>query len=401
MKGPAIRFLRGSFESISEEWRAEQAAKAGFSDGTALKCQLYYEKRRSLRQNQPLSAVEIDFHSAFRAPLNETSSLKKKWKSLLGLIARAFRETDLRFCDGAVLTVLLPNTSGRGASRACERLRALIHSELSQGSAGDSSLEIAAVEVPNVEVAPGTAEASPGEGELNRSATASNGSRWPPISPRRNSASRFSLAAKRGIDLFGALVGLLLGAPLALLMAAGIKLTSPGPILYRQTRIGRRGRPFNFLKFRTMKFGVDDQIHREYVSKLIRGRDPAVNLGTWERPLFKVKDDPRVTAFGAFLRRWSLDELPQFLNVIAGDMSLVGPRPPVPYEFESYQRWHLQRLEVKPGMSGLWQVKGRSRTTFDEMIRLDLQYIHNWSLLLDVQILARTFGAVCRGEGAV
>lgn len=200
---------------------------------------------------------------------------------------------------------------------------------------------------------------------------------------------------KRLIDIVGALAGLALFSPLFLFIAAAIKLTSRGPVLFKQQRIGQFGQPFTFFKFRSMEDGCDDLIHQRYVEKLIKGENNLVNLGSELQPVYKIQFDPRVTAVGNILRKTSLDELPQFLNVLSGTMSLVGPRPPIPYEVENYKNWHLRRiLEVKPGITGLWQIYGRSRTTFDDMVRLDLKYVDQQSLSLDLKILLRTIPAV-------
>lgn len=160
------------------------------------------------------------------------------------------------------------------------------------------------------------------------------------------------------------------------------------------------GRKFLCYKFRTMIANADDAIHRDAYKKNIEG-DENANAGDADRPVFgKVKDDPRVTRIGKILRRSSLDELPQLLNVFIGDMSIVGPRPPIEYEVEEYELWHRKRLDMKPGITGLWQVSGRNRLTFDEMVRADIYYIENWSLLLDVRILFLTLPAMFRGDGA-
>jgi lipopolysaccharide/colanic/teichoic acid biosynthesis glycosyltransferase len=150
-----------------------------------------------------------------------------------------------------------------------------------------------------------------------------------------------------------------------------------------------------------MYWDIDDQIHREYVTNLIKGDLKKINQGDENTPLFKMKSDPRVTRVGKIIRKTSIDELPQFFNVLKGEMSLVGPRPPVPYEVEKYEPWHLRRiLEAKPGITGLWQVGGRSRTSFDEMVRIDLRYVQNWSLWLDLRILLKTAKAVFSSKGA-
>jgi len=207
---------------------------------------------------------------------------------------------------------------------------------------------------------------------------------------------------KRGIDIIGAMVGLLLFSPFMLLAAIAIKADSSGPIIFKQSRVGRKGSRFSFYKFRSMYFNGDDHIHREYVTNLIKGELERINQGDEEAPLYKIKSDPRVTPVGKIIRKTSIDELPQFLNVLKGEMSLVGPRPPLPYEVEKYEPWHLRRiLEVKPGITGLWQVDGRSRTSFDDMVRLDVRYAQNWSLWLDMKILLKTVRAVIRPKGAL
>jgi exopolysaccharide biosynthesis polyprenyl glycosylphosphotransferase len=202
---------------------------------------------------------------------------------------------------------------------------------------------------------------------------------------------------KRACDVVLGVFALVVLAPLWSVVALLIKLDSPGPVFYRQERVGMDGRIFLFLKFRTMLTGADDREHREYQRRYIEGR-PDTNLGDSQRPVYKLHQDPRVTRTGRWLRRTSLDELPQLLNVLRGDMSVVGPRPPIPYEVESYALWHRKRLDMKPGMTGLWQVSGRNRLSFDEMVRLDLFYIENWSLWLDLKIMLRTLPVLLRGE---
>jgi len=218
---------------------------------------------------------------------------------------------------------------------------------------------------------------------------------YPDISrSSRTSSGGYSRILKRSLDIVGSLFALLVFSPFFVVIAVIVKLTSRGPILFCQKRVGHYGKEFNFYKFRTMYSGNDPRIHQEYVSKLIAG-DLKSDDG------FKMTDDPRVTPIGKFLRRSSLDELPQFFNVLKNDMSLVGPRPPLPYEFARYKGWHKRRvLEVKPGLTGLWQVEGRSRTTFDEMVRMDIRYGVQQSLWFDLKILLRTPSAMFTGRGA-
>ena len=203
---------------------------------------------------------------------------------------------------------------------------------------------------------------------------------------------------KRTFDLVVAALAITLLFPLWLLIALLIKLDSKGPVFYTQERVGMDGRLFLLYKFRTMKAGADPELHREYQRAFIAGRAEA-NLGNETKPAYKLLADPRITRIGKALRRISLDEVPQLLNVLSGDMSLVGPRPPIPYEVEAYELWHRKRLDMKPGLTGLWQVSGRNRLPFEEMVRLDLFYIENWSLLLDLKIILRTGFVMVGGEG--
>jgi len=204
--------------------------------------------------------------------------------------------------------------------------------------------------------------------------------------------------AKRLLDVVLALGLLFCLLPVMVLCALLVRLDSPGPILFRQQRVGERGRLFTFLKFRSMRDGADVAVHRSYVTTFIRGE--AERLGEGDEALFKLTRDPRVTRVGYWLRRFSLDELPQLLNVLRGEMSLVGPRPPIAYELDHYGPDHMRRLLVKPGLTGLWQVRGRSRTTFEEMVALDLAYIRTRSLLLDLRILVETIPEVLFGKDA-
>ena len=210
----------------------------------------------------------------------------------------------------------------------------------------------------------------------------------PLIGIKSVSISGWNLALKRAMDVVFASLCLILLSPLMLVIAALIKLDSPGPAVFKQTRIGRGGRPFTVFKFRSMHEGAE--LEKESLTDL----NEAVG------PFFKIKDDPRLTKLGQLLRRSSLDELPQLYNVLRGEMSLIGPRPALPSEVERYQEWHKKRLQTWPGITGLWQVSGRSKLTFDEMALLDIYYVENWSLLLDLQIALKTIPAWVLGTGA-
>jgi lipopolysaccharide/colanic/teichoic acid biosynthesis glycosyltransferase len=212
-------------------------------------------------------------------------------------------------------------------------------------------------------------------------------------------SKRPTVAAKRIIDIIGSLTLLLLLSPLLLLIASMVKLTSKGPVLFRQKRLGRFGEGFTFLKFRSMFAQTDHGIHENFIKQFISNQSDQGAKNDSEK-VFKLKDDPRITRIGGVLRRTSLDELPQLINVLTGHMSLVGPRPPLPYEYESYEIWHKRRLLIKPGITGAWQVNGRSRVKFDDMVRMDIQYAATWSLWLDIKLLLRTPRAVLSGNGA-
>jgi lipopolysaccharide/colanic/teichoic acid biosynthesis glycosyltransferase len=220
-----------------------------------------------------------------------------------------------------------------------------------------------------------------------------------PDSAMGSGPKKGTLWIKRTMDIVGSLGALAVCSPLLITIAAAVKLTSKGPVIFKQQRVGQYGRRFTFLKFRSMYTQNDPKVHQEYVTRLIRGDNGAEPKRG--EAVFKLTNDPRITPLGRFLRRTSLDELPQFLNVLLGDMSLVGPRPPITYEFSSYDIWHKRRLlAVKPGITGLWQVTARSRVGFADMVRLDLKYAHSHSLWLDLKILLHTPLAVLGGDGA-
>ena len=201
--------------------------------------------------------------------------------------------------------------------------------------------------------------------------------------------------ARRALDVSVAGTALMLLVPVIVVSAIAVRLSSPGPVLFRQRRLGRQMRPFTVLKFRTMRADADSALHRDYVRSLIGTQPPE------DAPdnLYKLVIDPRVTRVGRFLRSWSIDELPQLWNVLRGDMSLVGPRPPIPEEVARYERWQRRRLAMKPGLTCLWQISGRNEIDFDRWIELDLEYIDRWSLWLDLKIIARTIPAMLAQQG--
>ncbi len=210
------------------------------------------------------------------------------------------------------------------------------------------------------------------------------------------------LAAKRVVDVALSLIVIVGLLPIWIAIGVTIKLTSPGPVFYVTESLAMGGRPFRLYKFRTMEHRADERIHREFIASYVRENKPfAVEVGPdgERRSVFKVVNDPRVTPFGRLLRRSGLDEAPQFINVLRGEMSIVGPRSPRPFEYEHYQEWHKQRLTVPQGITGLYQVTARSRASFDEMVRIDLEYIRRRSLWLDLRIIALTIPVMLFGRG--
>jgi lipopolysaccharide/colanic/teichoic acid biosynthesis glycosyltransferase len=353
------------------------------------------ERRRSERSGRSFAILTL--HA--RASLDPAAS--PLGRAIRDAVVAATRQIDIvGWIDPpSVLGVLLPQLPQSGPWAAIERVRARIERVLDQHGVARDHVTLVGHLFPEPATA-GTATVAEGP------------SRWPAgdghalveplLYPERGEplgARRRAEALKRGLDIVGSAALLTVLAPLGLLVAGLIRLTSPGPTLFRQARIGYRGRPFTMLKFRTMCVNADETVHREFVSRFIADGQRATPPN--DAGLFKLVGDPRVTPIGRLLRKTSLDELPQLWNVFRGEMSFVGPRPPLPYEFEQYAPWHRRRVfEARPGITGLWQVRGRSRTTFDEIVRLDLRYARTQSLSTDLGILLETPRAVISGKGA-
>ena len=223
----------------------------------------------------------------------------------------------------------------------------------------------------------------------------------PLLTLRGSNIEGLNFIVKRGFDILTASIMLVLTAPMLGLAALAVWLEDGGLVFFRQRRIGIRGEEFDFLKLRSMRSAAGDNAHREYVKKWIRLGERAATNGAAQDSdkIFKLTDDKRITRVGRILRRYRIDELPQIINVLYGDMSLIGPRPALPYELELYKGWHRRRLDAVPGITGLWQVSGGNRLSFDDMVRLDVKYIEDWSLISDIKILARTVPVLLRGEG--
>jgi lipopolysaccharide/colanic/teichoic acid biosynthesis glycosyltransferase len=341
------------------------------------------ERKRTERSREPFLLMLVE---AGRAHGTEKSS--KALEKIVSAMLSSTRETDVvgwykgQTTVGVMFTGLTVKDKSAVLSTILNRVSAALRDELPSDQFSQISLSF---------------HFFPDEWDHENSGRPSNPVLYPDLISA-TSSQRSLLVIKRAMDIFGSALLVILCAPLLLIIALAVKMSSRGPVLFRQDRVGQYGRRFTFLKFRSMRADNDPSVHKEYVTKLIAGeaeRMPSRDAG---EGVYKLAQDSRVTRLGRFLRMTSLDELPQLLNVLRGDMSLVGPRPPIPYELAAYQTWHRRRLlEVKPGITGLWQVTGRSRVKFDDMVRLDLRYAMSWSPWLDVKILARTPGAVIKG----
>jgi lipopolysaccharide/colanic/teichoic acid biosynthesis glycosyltransferase len=343
---------------------------------------LHRERRRSDRTNQGLMLLVVSADAARRSTTT--------WKAIIDALAAAKRETDPLgwFEQETSIGVILPDIEAEGESLA-RVLDARFRVELSRALEPEAlaGLTVGVHRYPE----PKRAEHEPAPAADVLPATFAPSEKKSPAGD----------AIKRVIDVVGSSALLLLLSPILLVVAALIKLKSPGPIFFKQERVGRMMKPFKMIKFRTMRVDADHALHHAYVSNFIKSNAAAQAEGAAGPAVYKITSDPRVTAIGRILRKTSIDELPQLWNVLRGDMSLVGPRPPLQYEVEQYQRWHCRRvLESTPGLTGLWQVAGRSRTTFDEMVRLDLRYARTRSVWTDVKILLATPAAVIDGKGA-
>jgi lipopolysaccharide/colanic/teichoic acid biosynthesis glycosyltransferase len=362
----------------------ENEARALLSED-AFVSMLYLERRRAERAQKRFVLVLVDVKRALEDG-NKNRTLGK-----IGIaLTNSTRETDIlgwyleNNLIGIIGTELGDSAPKVIHERLLEKLRAAFQHTV--GKEKSSKISVSFHFFPE----------EYGKSDAN---AAANVALYPDIS-RKEDSKKLAFGIKRVMDVIGSASALLLGSPVLAAIAVAVKLSSKGPILFRQERLGQYGQTFTFLKFRSMYTNCDARIHQEYVNQFISGQvDDSGADGA--KPVFKIQQDPRVTSIGKFLRKTSLDELPQFLNVLRGEMSLVGPRPPIAYEFRAYDLWHRRRvLEIKPGITGLWQVEGRSRTRFDDMVRLDLKYARGWSIWLDIKILIQTPSAVFSGDGA-
>jgi lipopolysaccharide/colanic/teichoic acid biosynthesis glycosyltransferase len=342
---------------------------------------LFRERRRADRSNQPLALLVVC------AKESSEARFSSKWEDVVDALTVAKRQSDVVgwLEQDAVVAILLADASVTSSSLARDidsRVRAELVKRLGSDAAYRYSIALHIV-------------GGPSQPE-NSTPVEDPQLRFDREVKRRTPYD----ALKKALDFVGSLTLLFVLSPLLLLIAILVRLTSRGPVFFRQERVGQMMKPFTILKFRTMHADADHQLHHDFVSSFIKSGSHTTSEADTNQ-FFKITDDPRVTPVGRLLRKTSLDELPQLWNVLRGDMSLVGPRPPLPYEIVQYQRWHQRRvLEAKPGITGLWQVAGRSRTSFDDMVRLDLRYARHRSLLIDVKILLATPAAVISGKGA-
>ena len=345
---------------------------------------LTLERKRAERSRKQFVLMLMDAHL-------ENGSAAGILKEAVEIVIASKRETDLIgwYRQGAILGVIFTEVNAGTDRPITEILRNKFETTLAERMGKSRSAKIAV-----------SFHVFPEIWDKNQSGWQADSKLYPELSPTA-SRQQVPLLIKRMMDVAGAAALLLVLSPLLAAIAAMIKLTSKGPVIFEQERLGRFGARFKCLKFRTMYTDNDPKIHQEYIQQFISGKEESGNRNGSQQPVYKIVNDPRVTTVGRFLRKTSLDELPQFWNVLRGEMSLVGPRPPVQYEFEIYDIWHRRRiLDVKPGVTGLWQVSGRSRTRFDDMVRLDLRYCRTWSLWLDLKILISTPRAVLGGDGA-
>ncbi len=387
MSTRTIRLLTddlGAIDIADERVSSADASDYGLADEASFTRMVVLERKRTERSARPFLLMLVQGQGSLR-PANGTRELLQR---LVFALKNSTRETDSAgwYENERTIGVIFTEVGAADESIMATILAKVTKSLRSQPSTEQMAhLEISLYRYPDGDQPPQ---------HLDHLAL------YPDL-PRRDAKNKGAHLLKRAMDIVISALLLVFLSPLFLAIVLAIKLTSKGSVLFRQERVGQYGIPFTFLKFRSMYVNSDPHIHHEYVSKLISSGKGSNGQGKSDSGVYKITEDPRVTSMGRVLRKSSLDELPQLWNVLKGEMSLVGPRPPVPYEFERYDIWHRRRvLEAKPGITGLWQVTGRSRTSFDDMVRLDLRYVSNWSIWLDLKILLETPCAVLSGEGA-
>jgi lipopolysaccharide/colanic/teichoic acid biosynthesis glycosyltransferase len=364
---------------------ASSLGDRGILNADAFRRMITLERKRSERSRKPFMLLLLDMGD--RLPSEKNGKILGK---ILSALSRTTRDTDVTgwYANSCVVGVMFTEIATGDSSSVPTTIIARVTETLRKSLALEQFNRISL----SFHVFP--------EDWNSDAQGPSNPTLYPDLSQREDARKAFRVM-KRMMDILGSLLALVLFSPIFLIVACAIKATSRGPVFFRQRRIGQHGNSFVFLKFRSMYVNNDAAVHKEYVQRLIAGKADKQPSDGDGQGVYKLTKDSRITRVGSFLRKTSLDELPQFINVVLGEMSLVGPRPPVPYEVEAYDIWHRRRLlEARPGITGLWQVSGRSRVTFDDMVRLDLKYARTWSPWMDLKILLRTPGAVVLGEGA-
>ena len=355
----------------------------GVLDGESFRRRIAVERKRTERNKDPflLMLLETDGHVT-------TTKIRKSLDKVITALLPTIRETDVIgwYREGTTVGVLFTGlATGDNSSllgMILGRITTVLRNELTFEQFSQICISF---------------HFFPDDWDSGDTDGPSNLALYPDLQNSQK-RKRFASGIKRAVDIAGSILLLIACTPLFAVIAAAIKLTSKGPVFFKQQRVGQCGKHFTFIKFRSMYANNDHTDHLDYVQKLIAGKAERMSLNGQTEGVYKLANDRRITMVGKFLRRSSLDELPQFFNVLWGDMSLVGPRPPIPYELTAYQTWHRRRLlQVKPGITGLWQVGGRNLIPFDDMVRLDLQYAASWTPWMDLKILIRTPGAVIRG----
>jgi lipopolysaccharide/colanic/teichoic acid biosynthesis glycosyltransferase len=379
-----------SHEDVVSNLADPIAGPATLGERTALDEELFLkmiaiERKRTERSKSPFVLMLLEV-----ANNQNSEKTRKALECIVKALLVACRDTDLvgwyknRKVVGTMFTGLVVSDKNSILSAILTRVSSTLRDELTFEQFSQISI---------------TFHLFPDDWENDKPGRPSNSALYPDLE-NHDTSRKGLLVVKRALDIVACSMLLLALAPVLLIVALAVRLSSKGPILFRQQRVGQFGQNFTFLKFRSMYVNNDHKVHQEFVTKLIAEESKSGEKREG-KGVYKLTNDKRITKIGGFLRRTSLDELPQLINVLRGDMSLVGPRPPIPYELAAYQTWHRRRvLEVKPGITGLWQVTGRSRVKFDEMVRLDLRYATSWTPWLDLKILMMTPMAVIRGSGA-
>lgn len=391
-------FFRKIDKAGSEALRREKdtleqlmAEAYGFYRQRDFRSMIVRERKRTERSGKPFVLMLLDLTAALehlegsREHISDRIAIHKMVETL----SEVTRDIDVRgwYEQGRVVGIIFTETPAQNRDTVLEKVKKYVRDVL-----GDERMDRVSFGLYCFPQNQDCGNVQKVEGDMEQTA------RFYPETDNSSFSVRASLFLKRAVDILGSIGCFILFLPVFLIVPVLIKMDSRGPVFFRQERIGLNGRKFILYKFRSMRIDGDDSIHREYVRRLIQEGGTSQSQ---QDEIYKITDDPRVTAVGRFLRRTSLDEIPQFINVLLGDMSLVGPRPAIPYEIEDYRMWHrLRLLETKPGITGIWQVEGRSRTNFDTMVRMDLKYGRTRNILLDLKLIFRTPMALVNAKGA-